>query len=147
MSSFASIAQGRDTWSAHCRIPRHRHERAYAAVILSGGYQESGSRGRYRVGSGHVLLHRTFDAHIDRFAAQGAQILNLLLDEEPVFGLGCLADPEEYVPAECQHQADGARLTDRLARAGRYFGKFPGRADTSQSFFTTTRPVASTYTR
>jgi AraC-like DNA-binding protein len=35
MSSFASLVEGRDTWSAHCRIPRHRHERAYAAIILS----------------------------------------------------------------------------------------------------------------
>jgi AraC-like DNA-binding protein len=116
MSSFASIAPGRDTWSAHCRIPRHRHERAYAAVILSGGYQESGSRGRYRVGSGHVLLHGSFDAHIDRFAAQGAQILNLLLDEEPVFGLGLLPDPDAIARAAENDPAAAARaLQEQLA--------------------------------
>ena len=99
MGHFASIREGRDTWSPHCSIPRHRHERAYAAVILSGGYQESGSLGRFSVGSGHVLLHRMFDAHVDRFESQGAQILNLLLDKEPMFGLGIIADPDVLVRA------------------------------------------------
>jgi AraC-like DNA-binding protein len=94
MSGFAPIAPGSDSWNAHCCIPRHRHQRAYAAVILSGGYEECGSRGRYRVHSGCVLLHRTFDAHLDRFDGHGAQILNVLLDEEPQFGLGAVADPD-----------------------------------------------------
>ena len=94
MGGFASILQGNATWSAGCSIPRHRHARAYAAVILSGGYEESGSFGRYRVRSGQVLLHRAFDAHLDRFDPSGAQVLNLLLDEEPAFGWGSLADPD-----------------------------------------------------
>jgi AraC-like DNA-binding protein len=116
MSSFASIVEGRETWSAHSGIPRHRHERAYAAIVLRGGYQESGSRGRYRVGSGHVLLHRTFDAHVDRFEWQGAQILNLLLDEEPVFGLGFVADPDAIArAAEIDAAAAARALRERLA--------------------------------
>src|SRR5215472_8974654 len=94
MSGFASILEGSATWSAGCSIPRHRHARAYAAVILSGGYEESGSFGRYRVRSGHVLLHRAFDAHVDRFESSGARILNLLLDKPPAFGLGVVADPD-----------------------------------------------------
>lgn len=94
MSGFASILQGSATWSAGCSIPRHRHARAYAAVILSGGYEESGSLGRYRVRSGQVLLHRAFDAHLDCFEPSGAQILNLLLDEEPAFGWGSVDDPD-----------------------------------------------------
>lgn len=110
MSSFASIVEGRDTWSAHSSIPRHRHERAYAAIILCGGYQESGSRGRYRVGAGHVLLHRTFDAHIDRFESQGAQILNLLLDEEPMFGLGFVEDADGIARAAETDAAAAARV-------------------------------------
>src|SRR5215469_7136688 len=94
MSGFASILEGSATWSAGCSIPRHRHARAYAAVILSGGYEESGSFGRYRVRSGQVLLHRAFDAHLDRFEPSGAQIVNLLLDEGPGFGWGRVADPD-----------------------------------------------------
>ena len=94
MGGFASILQGNATWSAGCSIPRHRHARAYAALIISGGYEESGSFGRYRVRSGQALLHRAFDAHLDRFDPSGAQVLNLLLDEEPAFGWGSLADPD-----------------------------------------------------
>jgi AraC-like DNA-binding protein len=94
MHGLTSIAQGSETWSARCSIPRHRHERAYAAVVLSGGYEESGSLGRYRVRSGQVLLHRAFDAHVDRFESSGARILNLLLNEPPAFGLGVVADPD-----------------------------------------------------
>src|SRR5215469_6290686 len=94
MRGLTSIAQGSETWSAHCSIPRHRHGRAYAAITLSGGYEESGSFGRYRVRSGHVLLHRAFDAHVDRFESSGARILNLLLNAPPAFGLGVVADPD-----------------------------------------------------
>lgn len=116
MSRFASIVEGRDTWSAHSSIPRHRHERAYAAIILSGGYQESGSRGRYRVGSGHVLFHRTFDAHLDRFESQGAQCLNLLLDEEPQFALGLVSDPDAIArAAETDAAAATRALREQLA--------------------------------
>ena len=110
MSSFASTVEGRETWSAHSRIPRHRHERAYAAIILSGGYQESGSRGRYRVTSGHVLLHRKFDAHVDRFDSRGAQILNVVLDEEPTFGLGFVVDPDAIARAAEIDAAAAARV-------------------------------------
>ena len=94
MRGLTTIAQGSESWSAHCSIPWHRHGRAYAAVILSGGYEECGSLGRYRVRCGHVLLHRAFDAHVDRFESSGARILNLLLDERPAFGLGVVADPD-----------------------------------------------------
>ena len=116
MSRFASTVPGCDTWSAHCRIPRHRHERAYAAVILSGGYQESGSRGRYRVGSGQVLLHRSFEAHVDRFESQGAHILNLLLDQGPLFELGFVRDPDAIARAAEKDAAAAARaLREQLA--------------------------------
>lgn len=94
ISRFAPVTQGSDTWSGRCSMPWHRHDRAYAALILSGSYEESGSFGRYRVRPGQVLLHRRFDAHLDRFGSGGAQILNLLLDEEPAFGLGCVADAD-----------------------------------------------------
>jgi AraC-like DNA-binding protein len=43
MRGFASTIEGSATWSAGRSIPRHRHARAYAAVLLSGGYEESGS--------------------------------------------------------------------------------------------------------
>jgi hypothetical protein len=41
MTGFAHVSQGTDTWRGHCGIPRHRHAAAYAALVLSGGYEES----------------------------------------------------------------------------------------------------------
>jgi len=94
MSRFAPVNEGTDTWRGPCSVPRHRHDRAYAALILSGSYEESGSFGRYRVRPGQVLLHRRFDAHLDRFESGDAQIVNLLLTQEPAFGLGCVTDAD-----------------------------------------------------
>jgi hypothetical protein len=109
MSAFTRITQGPDRWSGPGYVPRHRHDRAYAALILGGGYEESGSLGRYRVRPGQVLLHRRFDAHLDRFMPGGAHILNLLLEHEPVFGLGSVSDPDAI--------ARGAERDPRLARS------------------------------
>jgi AraC-like DNA-binding protein len=77
MRGFAPISIGRQRWDPHTRILRHRHAHAYAALVLSGSYEECGSRGRFRVGAGDVLFHDPFDAHLDRFSSAGAQILNL----------------------------------------------------------------------
>ena len=80
MERFAQTTAGRQRWDPHTCIPRHRHDHAYAALVLAGSYEECGSRGRFRVGAGDVLLHDPFDAHLDRFTASGAQILNLPLE-------------------------------------------------------------------
>jgi AraC-like DNA-binding protein len=98
MGSFAQISSGRERWDPYVHIPRHRHDRPYAALVLSGSYEESGSRGRFRVGPGDVLLHDAFDAHLDRFCSRGAQILNLLVEglaSGP--GTGHIADPDAIV--------------------------------------------------
>jgi AraC-like DNA-binding protein len=58
---------------------RHTHAGAYAAVVLAGGYEETGNWGRFRVHAGDVLFHDDFDAHLNRFEARGATILNLAL--------------------------------------------------------------------
>ena len=94
MNRLARAPTGYEVWDGLCTIPRHRHHGPYAAVIVCGGYEESGSYGRYRVRAGQVLLHRSFDAHLDRFEAGGARVLNLPLDAEPAFGLGWVGDPD-----------------------------------------------------
>jgi AraC-like DNA-binding protein len=75
--SFAPTPSGHERRDSRAYIPRHRHERAYAAVVLAGSYEESGSRGRFRVSPGDVLLHDAFDAHLDRFEGSGARIFSL----------------------------------------------------------------------
>ncbi len=102
MSAFASIAHGREAWTAHARVPRHRHDQAYAAVVLSGCYEECGSLGRFRVGPGDVVVHGRFEAHLDRFGAKGAQILNLVFPESAIVlpcGLGRARDADAIARA------------------------------------------------
>lgn len=79
MTVFAPISNGQEIWEPLTLVRRHRHEYAYAALVLSGGYEECGSRGRFRVGAGEVLLHGAYDAHLNRFATRPTRILNLVL--------------------------------------------------------------------
>lgn len=81
--SFAPTPSGHERRDSRAYIPRHRHERAYAAVVLAGSYEESGSRGRFRVRPGDVLLHDAFDAHLDRFEGSGARIFSLEIEACP----------------------------------------------------------------
>jgi AraC-like DNA-binding protein len=113
------IRNGRQYWSADHRIPRHRHDRPYAALVLSGTYEECGSRGRFRVGPGDVLLHHAFDAHLDRFQKQGAQILNLIADGLPTdFSIGRVGDPDAIVRVAERDPIDaGAQLRAQLREA------------------------------
>ncbi len=99
MDDFAPVAHGPERWAGNVRMPRHRHAHPYAAIVLSGGYEECGSGGRFRVGPGDVLLHGPFSVHLDRFMPKGAEIFNLLLHDTPSFrcGVGRIADPDAIV--------------------------------------------------
>ena len=99
------------------RIARHRHNRAYAAVVLSGSYEESGSRGRFRVGPGDVLFHDAFDAHLDRFCGGGAQILNLLVENFSAGpSIARVADPDAIVAIAERDAAEAAAQLSVQAR-------------------------------
>jgi AraC-like DNA-binding protein len=112
---FRRITPGTERWTAHSEIPRHRHDQPYAALTLSGGYQESGTPGCYRARAGLVLLHRSFDAHLDRFGQGGARILNLPLGTEPRFGLGSVTDPDGIARlAQKDLTAAGEALREQL---------------------------------
>lgn len=117
--SPSAIACWREVWSAKQNLPRHRHERAYIAVVLSGGYEECGSRGRFRVLPGDVLLHDAFDSHLDRFGNGRTQVLNLVIPELPTrSGLGRIADPDALVRAAERNPTDaGAYLRKQLCEA------------------------------
>jgi AraC-like DNA-binding protein len=80
-------------------LSRHCHEKAYAALVLSGGYEEAGDLGRFRVEAGAVILHDRFEAHLNRFSACGAVVLNFSLPAERCFSPGVfqIADPEAIV--------------------------------------------------
>ena len=115
---FAQVSSGRERWGPGQRIARHRHRQAYAAIVLSGSYEECGSAGRSRVKPGDVLIHPPFDAHLDRFSRTGACILNLTLPA--VFGTPAVArieDPDEIVRAA---ERDPGAARECLHRQMRY---------------------------
>jgi AraC-like DNA-binding protein len=60
-------------------LGRHVHEEAYAALVLSGRYEEAGDNGRFQVKAGDAVFHEQFEAHLDRFSDTGAVVLNLRL--------------------------------------------------------------------
>jgi AraC-like DNA-binding protein len=80
-------------------IGRHVHKRAYAALVLSGCYEEAGDSGRHRVQAGDVVLHQAFEAHLDRVSTSGAVVLNVPLPAQCAFrsGVGKVNDPDAIV--------------------------------------------------
>jgi AraC-like DNA-binding protein/quercetin dioxygenase-like cupin family protein len=77
------------------RLPRHRHDVGFAAVVLSGGYVEAGDTGRHRVAAGDVILHRAFESHLDAVGRRGAQVLVLPLPSQVVAATrGRFSDPD-----------------------------------------------------
>ena len=103
-----------EVWQGRVHVTRHRHAHAYAALIVAGGYEESGSFGRHRAGAGDVLLHRAFDSHLDRFGPNGARILSLPLPAPTDYGLGRVADPDCIRLAQTDLTAAGAALMEQL---------------------------------
>ncbi len=88
-------------------LQRHRHDVAFAAVVLAGSYVEAGDTGLHRVSAGDVVLHRSYEAHLDRFESAGAEVLTLQLPQEFSGGsIRCVADPDHIV-----------RLAERDAQA------------------------------
>ena len=82
---------------------RHHHLKGYAALIVTGSFDEAGDRGRFRACAGDVLVHRCFEAHQDRIGAAGAKIINFRLDKAPLEPFGFLTDIDSIVRA---HERD-----------------------------------------
>lgn len=75
------------------RFGRHRHQRPYVALVLSGGYEEAGEAGRRRLGPGDVAIHEMFGGHLNAVAPTGARVLNLETGGLPG-GFAAIADPD-----------------------------------------------------
>jgi AraC-like DNA-binding protein len=88
-------------------LGRHVHEEAYAALVLSGGYEEAGDHGRFLVRAGNVVFHGRFEAHLDRFSETGAVVLNFRLPASYSVtpGIAKVADPDSV-----------ARMAERSCR-------------------------------
>ena len=85
--------------------PRHRHDRAYVAVITDGGYFESGDTGRWRLEAGDFVFHSAFEAHANLVSTSRVVNVPLPMDAElpPVFRV---ADPDAAIKAAAARSAD-----------------------------------------
>lgn len=80
-------------------LPRHRHAEGYAAIVLSGAYEEAGDSGRRWVEAGDVIVHRAFEAHLNRVPGRGAETLNLPLTDGALSAFGRVDDVDAIVRA------------------------------------------------
>ncbi|HEY3776801.1 MAG TPA: AraC family transcriptional regulator [Rhizomicrobium sp.] len=128
MNPFARVRNGHEYWSAHARVPRHKHDQAYAAIVLSGFYEECGSLGRFRAGPGDVLLHGRFEGHLDRFGSAGARILNLIIPDSAALPrcIGRIRDADSVARvAESDPAAAFALLREQLSPVSVAPGDWP----------------------
>ena len=105
-------------------LPRHLHDHGFAALVLSGGYVEAGDTGRHRMEPGDVLLHQSWESHLDRFDRRGAEVLVLRIgDCDAIPLVGRVDDPEAIARLAERDRAEAARqmlatLTPRGPTAG-----------------------------
>lgn len=100
-------------------LGRHVHEEAYAALVLSGGYEEAGDHGRFRVEAGDVIFHEQFEGHLDRFSESGAVVLNLRLPVGRFFttGMARVADPDWVARVAERSRQEAAELLFSAVRS------------------------------
>jgi AraC-like DNA-binding protein len=75
--NFRHITPGIETLRFSFSLPRHRHLRAYATVVLAGSFEESGYVGRIRATAGDVLIHPTLDCHANQMVSAGVKLIRL----------------------------------------------------------------------
>jgi AraC-like DNA-binding protein len=75
--SFRRVTHGIESFRSSFSLPRHRHLRAYATVVLAGNLEESGYSGRLLATAGDVLIHPTLDCHANRMVCAGVKLIRL----------------------------------------------------------------------
>ena len=76
-SHFRQIKHGIEFMPEKFTLPRHRHVRAYATVVLAGRFIENGYIGRICAGPGDVILHPSLDCHENEMFTNGIRIIRL----------------------------------------------------------------------
>jgi AraC-like DNA-binding protein len=74
---FRKITPGIETLPCSFSLPRHRHLRAYALVVLAGSVEEAGFVGRIRATAGDVLIHPALDCHANPMVSAGVKVMRL----------------------------------------------------------------------
>ncbi|HKF06658.1 MAG TPA: AraC family transcriptional regulator [Candidatus Sulfotelmatobacter sp.] len=76
-SFFRRITPGVETLPCSFSLPRHRHLRAYATVVLAGKFEEAGYNGRVLATASDVLIHPAMDCHANQMISAGVKLIRL----------------------------------------------------------------------
>jgi AraC-like DNA-binding protein len=114
---FRHIAPGIETLPSSFSLPRHRHLRAYATVVLSGSFEESGYSGRIRATAGDVLIHAALDCHANRMISAGVKLIRLdWLDTSGIGGLYYLDEVDELARTAEKDVIEAKHLLERALK-------------------------------
>jgi AraC-like DNA-binding protein len=116
-SRFRKIMPGIETLSYEFSLPRHRHLRAYATVVLAGTFEESGYNGRIHATAGDVLIHPALDCHGNQMVSAGVKLIRLdWTDDSGIGGLYHLNDVDELAKAAEKDVIETTHLLKRALR-------------------------------
>jgi AraC-like DNA-binding protein len=110
-SRFRRITPGIETLPCKFSLPRHRHLRPYATVVLAGSFEESGYNGRIHATTGDVLIHPALDCHGNQMVSAGVKLIRLdWTDESGIGGLYHLDDVDELAKAAAKDVIEATHL-------------------------------------
>lgn len=112
---FRRVTPGIETLPSSFSLPRHRHLRAYATVVLAGSFEESGYVGRIRAIAGDVLIHPALDCHANLMVSAGVKLIRL--DWPDASGIGGLYHLDEVGELARTAEKDVIEATLLLERA------------------------------
>jgi AraC-like DNA-binding protein len=111
---FRRITPGIETLPCSFSLPRHRHLRAYATVVLAGSFDESGYVGRILATPGDVLIHPALDCHANQMISAGVKLIRLdWSDTSGIGGLYHLDEVDELARAAEKDVREAAFLLER----------------------------------
>jgi AraC-like DNA-binding protein len=127
--AFRQITPGIERLASSFSLPRHRHLRAYASVVLAGVFEESGYAGRIRASTGDVLVHPAMDCHQNQKVTAGVTLLRLDWPEAAPIqsGLFYLRDVDAIAQAAERDLHEATGLLRRELAAG--CADSPGKRD------------------
>jgi AraC-like DNA-binding protein len=110
-ATFRTITLGIETFRSSFSLPRHRHLRAYATIVLAGSFEESGYVGRITARAGDVLIHPELDCHANLLVSSGLKLIRLdWSDTNGTGGFYRLDDVDALARAAERNSGDAALL-------------------------------------
>jgi AraC-like DNA-binding protein len=117
---FRRITPGIETLPCSFSLPRHRHLRAYATVVLAGSFEESGYVGRILATAGDVLIHPAMDCHANQMISAGVRLIRLdWSDTSGIGGLYHLDEVDELARAAERDVREAASLLEHCLQRQR----------------------------